>query len=52
MCECQSNPLARVTLALGLPYLLVNRALTRVHCVTNYTKMSRHLLVWILTRKV
>ena len=27
MCECQGNPLARVTLALGLPYLLVNRAL-------------------------
>ena len=24
----------------------------RVHCVTNYTKMSRHLLVWILVRKV
>ena len=28
MCECQGNPLARVTLVvLGLPYLLVNRAL-------------------------
>ena len=27
MCECQGNPLARVNLALGLPYLLVNRAL-------------------------
>ena len=27
MCECQGNPLARVTLALGLPYLLVNRAI-------------------------
>ena len=27
MCECQGNPLARVTLALGLPYLLVERAL-------------------------
>ena len=27
MCECQGNPLTRVTLALGLPYLLVNRAL-------------------------
>ena len=27
MCDCQGNPLARVTLALGLPYLLVNRAL-------------------------
>ena len=27
MCECQGNPLARVTLALGLPYLLVNRPL-------------------------
>ena len=27
MCECQGDPLARVTLALGLPYLLVNRAL-------------------------
>ena len=27
MCECQGNPLARVTLELGLPYLLVNRAL-------------------------
>ena len=27
MCECQGKPLARVTLALGLPYLLVNRAL-------------------------
>ena len=27
MCECQGNPLARVTLPLGLPYLLVNRAL-------------------------
>ena len=26
MCECQGNPLARVTLAQGLPYLLVNRA--------------------------
>ena len=23
---CEGNPLARVTLALGLPYLLVNRA--------------------------
>ena len=30
MCECQGNPLARVTLALGLPYLLVNRALENV----------------------
>ena len=29
MCECQGNPLARVTLALGLPYLLVNRSLER-----------------------
>ena len=29
MCECQGNPLARVTLALGLPYLLVNRALSK-----------------------
>ena len=29
MCECQGNPLARVILALGLPYLLVNRALGR-----------------------
>ena len=29
MCECQGNPLDGVTLALhvGLPYLLVNRAL-------------------------
>ena len=27
MCECQGNPLARVALALGLPFLLVNRAL-------------------------
>ena len=27
MCEYQGNPLARVTLVLGLPYLLVNRAL-------------------------
>ena len=27
MCECQGNPFARVTLALGLPCLLVNRAL-------------------------
>ena len=27
MCECQGNPLNRVTIALGLPYLLVNRAL-------------------------
>ena len=26
MCQCQCNPLARVTVALGLPYLLVNRA--------------------------
>ena len=26
MCECQGNPLARVILTLGLPYLLVNRA--------------------------
>lgn len=32
MCECQGNHLARVTLALGLPHLLVNRALDyRVH---------------------
>ena len=23
MCECQGNPLARITLALGLPYLLI-----------------------------
>ena len=30
MCECQGNPLARVTLALGLPYLLVNRDLSPV----------------------
>ena len=28
MCERYSNPLTRVTLALGLPYLLENRALT------------------------
>lgn len=27
MCECQGNPFACVTLALGLPYLLVNRTL-------------------------
>ena len=27
MCECQGNPLARVTLGPELPYLLVNRAL-------------------------
>ena len=27
MCEYQGSPLARVTLGLGLPYLLVNRAL-------------------------
>ena len=26
MCKCQGNPLARVTLALVLPYLLVSRA--------------------------
>ena len=24
---------------------------TRVHCVTNYTKIARHLLVWIPLRK-
>ena len=35
MCECQGNPLARVTLALGLPYLLVNRALDECLVITN-----------------
>ena len=29
MCECQGNPLARVTLALGLPYVLVNMAFSQ-----------------------
>ena len=36
MWECQGNPLARVTLALGLPYLLVNRAL-KFGCCLNVT---------------
>ena len=31
--ELSFNPLARVTLAIGLPYLLVNRALGRVTLV-------------------
>ena len=34
MCECQGNPRARVTLALGLPYLLVNRALVMCLALT------------------
>ena len=38
MCECQGNPLARVTLALGLPYLLVNRAL-----IVNFTIINRNI---------
>ena len=32
MCKCQGNPFARVTLALWLPYLLVNRALLIFFC--------------------
>ena len=49
MCECQGNPLARVTLALGLPYLLVNRALDKimapiVRSLPSYVKDSQHAL--------
>ena len=38
MCECQGNPLTRVTLALGLPYLLVNRALVARFIIAMLTK--------------
>ena len=42
MCECQGNPLARVTLALGLPYLLANRALiTETHYFLTESRCCR-----------
>ena len=50
MCECQGNPLARVTLALGLPYLLVNGALDVIK-IQFKTKIlfSQVLLTYSLT---
>ena len=44
MCECQGNPLARVTLALGLPYLLVNRALLSACLVAEVCQASNVFL--------
>ena len=44
MCECQSNPLARVTLALGLPTLPACK-----QDLTLYVKqhISSHILFWL-----
>ena len=53
MCECQGNPLARVTLALGLPYLLVNRALVQYRSKATDTvcsiKLKREEFLYIRT---
>ena len=53
MCECQGNPLTRVTLALGLPYLLVNRALVQYHSKATDTvcsiKLKREEFLYIRT---
>ena len=45
MCECQGNPLARVTLVLGLPNLLVNRALAWFQVQSQKTKIGTR---WVL----
>ena len=55
MCKCQGNPLARVTLALGSPYLLVNRALqllSFVPCVASRLYAELSLLNLNLPAKV
>ena len=48
--ELSFNPLARVTLAVGLPYLLVNRALM---CMVNrnltYNLFGPYSLCWVYT---
>ena len=49
MCKCQGNPLARVTLALGLPYLLVNRALLYVAlCCTMLPSLGSSVLPYVV----
>ena len=42
MCECQGNPLSRVTLALMLPYLLVNKAVEnfRANVLNSYIEFE------------
>ena len=40
ICECQSNPLARVTLAPGLSSLLVNRALGKQITLSTHRDLS------------
>ena len=48
MCECQGNLLARVTLALGLPYLLVNRVMDKTLTLSPWTtQMDYHKMDYV-----